>query len=157
MNPHAPKWWLNRKSRLGLKPIAKEPPSSPGKPWWTTPPTIELPDLDHIEYAVQFQAEVCARAATGDRKAQALAVAIAPWVRNARRLLHEQQCKLVPELGTVDGTIIAANKLMKALATEATHGGYRITPHEQRVIDALEGIANAKQRERGLRYGRRQQ
>jgi hypothetical protein len=155
-NPHAPKWWVNRKSKLGSSPIAKEPPSSPGKPWYTTPPS-DLPDLRHVEYAVQFKAELITRVQAGGPDATAaiaLLAYVSPWIKKARRLLHYHQ-ENIAEFDTTEGMLIALERVVSVLCAEATRRGFVIPRDDQRVIDALQAKANRLARERAQRFGRR--
>jgi hypothetical protein len=100
-------WWANRKSKNGLRPLAKAPPHLPnGKPWWTTPPTM-LPQPEHIEYVSQFMAEVMSRPGSDERNA--IVKHLSDWMAVARRLFHEEwHLKQHTDLATTDGIVEAA-------------------------------------------------
>lgn len=100
-------WWANRKSKLGLSFVSKEPPPHAlGKPWWTSPPVM-CPQPEHIEYAASFMADVMAMTST--QQTVALQAKVAAWLRKAKNLFWEEYVS--PERGdfrTTDGMLIAA-------------------------------------------------
>jgi hypothetical protein len=114
-------WWANRKSRIGLSAIAREPPPvALGKPWWTTPP-IAAPDPAQIEYVVQYQLEIMRRPPSDARNARITSVSA--WLRAARRLLHERvQCER-GDLATPDGALVVANRLLHSLIGRCVTAG----------------------------------
>jgi hypothetical protein len=145
-------WWANRKSKLGLSPVAKEPPPKTlGKPWWTEPPTT-LPQPEHLEYAVQFQLEVM-RMPHSDKK-NALLGHLGAWMRAARRLLHEESYN--PEradLGTTDGLLIAADDALHEAITKLnklTNNGRAMSERAMQTQRALQRRTSKLRRDRAL-------
>ena len=129
-------WWLNRKSKLGLRPLAKKPPHLPGEEWWTDPPTT-IPQPEHIEYVVEFQMTI--HNMKGGKHKTNLQARVGAWLKAARRLLHEEM--IHPDradLHTTDGILIAAeNALREALLF--THGlGYQLPGDCKIVLDVLQ-------------------
>lgn len=143
------KWWANRKSKNGLRPLAKAPPHLPsGKAWWTEPPTAP-PQPEHIEYVAQFMAELYARKPGHQR--DAMIAYVASWMRAARRLLHEQyESDKHGDLVTTDGLILAANQLLLRTIGKAIRGGYELDERDQATIDAIRARAHKLGRERAI-------
>lgn len=129
-------WWVNRKSKIGLSPIAKEPPSkSPGRPWFTTPPT-SLPQPEHIEYVAQFQAQVLAQRDSPQK--QAMLKHLCEWMRAARHLFHVHSWDdRRPDMSTTDGILLAADDALREAIIACSHAGIRL---DQRVIDTAHAM-----------------
>lgn len=142
------RWWLNRKSKLGLAPSARMPPHLPGKPWWTDPPTT-IPQPEHIEFVIQFMTEL--QRGRQSQQTQALMSACSAWMRAARRLLHETfENEKHGDLVTTDGLILAVHQLVHRMTGKAKAGGYAIDERDQATIDALNARAAKVGRERAV-------
>jgi hypothetical protein len=140
-------WWANRKSKLGLSFVSKEPPPhAPGKPWWTSPPVM-CPQPEHIEYAASFMADVMAMAPT--QQTVALQAKVAAWLRKAKNLFWEEYVS--PERGdfrTTDGLLIAAeDALHEAIGALRAAG---VEPSE-RIRDTRKELGQRNRQPRGER------
>lgn len=150
-------WWENRKSRMGLKPSAKQPPHHPnGKEWWTTPP-IALPEPAYIEYVAAYHAELLATICTGPKDkraaAQSMQKYVTDWMRAARRLMHERAYEFGPaDLHKTDGLIEAADHVLSDCLGFITSIGRSdwIKERTRQVQRALQGRAAQVRRARSV-------
>jgi hypothetical protein len=142
-------WWASRKSRNGMRPLAKTPPHLPGgRPWWTTPPTAP-PQPEHIEYVAQYMAQLYL-APPSDRR-NAMMKYVADWMRAARRLLHEEmQAPGRADLHTTDGLIVAACTALHKMRSRIYGLGGEVDEEITEVCDAVHGRAAKIRRERAM-------
>lgn len=140
-------WWANRKSRLGLSPVAKEPPpKSPGRPWWTTPPTAP-PLVEHMEYVVQFRATLVGQKQS--RRRDQMIVHVNAWLAAARRQLHyAQQSPHRTDLHTTDGVIVAASRAMQKMRILIIGLGGDVDEEVAETIQVVHGRAERIRHER---------
>lgn len=82
-----------RKSLIGSDPkVAKAPPDHPGKPWWTSPPTV-APLPEWLEYAKRYRLELVAAIERSQKKPReleslrALIAHVNAWIKAANYLL----------------------------------------------------------------------
>lgn len=150
-------WWANRKSQMGLRPLARKPPHLPtGKEWWTTPPTT-CPQPEFIEYASNYMAELIA--SPNGRNRQALIKYVADWLGAARRLLHEEQGKFgkYRDLETTDGLFVAASTAFHKLGSMLHKAGIEIDDDTRAVMNAVGGRADRVRRARAIESAKRRQ
>lgn len=149
-------WWANRKSKNGLRPLAKAPPHLPnGKEWWTEPPTA-LPQPEYIEYVSQFMAQVLSQPGSNERNA--MMKHLANWMSAARRLFHEEwHLKQHTDLATTDGILEATSRALGTMCRIAVEAGREVPPEVQRVKDALSRRADKIRRERAIESSKRTQ
>jgi len=133
-------WWANRKSRIGITPVAMKPPHLPGKEWWTTPPTA-VPQPEHIEFVVQFMREL--QTNHRGRETHVMLGRCSDWLRVARQLLHEQVESQRGDLRTTDGLLIVAAVWIGRLAGRCATAGL-LTPEQQVEIDELKQALGAR-------------
>lgn len=147
-------WWANRKSRMGMKPSAKPPPHLPGgREWWTSPPTM-CPQPEHIEYVVQYQAEL-SRLRNG-RERQEMQKRVGDWLKAARRLLHEEaQAPERADLHTTDGLIVAACSALFKMRSRIYGLGGEVDEDVRQICDAVQGRAAKIRRERAMESAKR--
>jgi hypothetical protein len=146
-------WWANRKSKIGLSPVAKKPPpNGNGREWWTTPP-IAPPQPEHMEYAVQFQLEVI-RMPPSERRNQ-LQTHIGAWMRAAQRLLSETTASIHGDLCTTDGLLLAARRLLMQLKHNIELSGGDLPDDADRILEALSARCSRITRERGVELAKR--
>lgn len=140
-------WWENRKSRIGMSPIAKEPPPfANGKPWWTSPP-IAAPMPEHIEYVVNYKAQLLAQ--PQDTTRDALIAKVNVWLGAAKRRAHEEmQSPARADLQTTDGLIVAASSALQKMRGRIYGLGGVVTDDVKEIIDAVLGRADRIRRER---------
>ena len=147
-------WWANRKSHIGVTPKALPPPHLPnGREWWTTPP-VACPQPEHIEYVVNYQAELT-RMRNGRAK-QEMQKRVGDWLRAARRLLHEE--KQAPEradLHTTDGLIVAACRALFKMRSHIYGLGGEVDDEVRQICDAVQGRAERVRRERAMESAKR--
>lgn len=142
-------WWANRKSRIGMSPIARKPPPfANGKAWWTSPP-IAAPMPEYIEYVIGYQLEL-ARTKPSDAR-NTMQKHVAEWLRTARRLLHEDmQTPERPDLQTTEGLLFGCfEALHKAKSLIVALGG-TIPAEVEEVHSALNGRTAKIRRERAV-------
>lgn len=146
------KWWVNRKSRLGMSPAACRPPEVNGREWWTTPPVM-APQPEHLEYVVQYQLEI-SRMPPSDRRT-ALQSHVSAWLKAARRLLHEQVESTRGDLHTTDGLIVAARGLVLKMKGEIWRCGGKAPDDLAEVLQALDARAHEIRRRRAVESSKR--
>lgn len=142
-------WWANRKSKLGLSPVAKEPPpKTPGRSWWTDPP-VSVPMPEHIEYVQQFASAVHAQPQTPRR--DSLLRYLSQWMKAARQLLHENaQSTTMRDLDTTDGMLVWADSAMNKMRSRIYGLGGTVDDEIEEVMRVIGSRAAKIRRERAM-------